>query len=55
MTTTQRFPRTVSKKLNEDNKTGAFQREVLNLFSANTTAQGLVITLVQTGYCTGST
>ena len=32
MTSTQRFPRIFSKKLNEYIKTGPFQREVLNRF-----------------------
>ena len=39
MTSTQLFPPTVSKQLNEDNqKTGAFRRDILNRFSIKDTA-----------------
>ena len=56
MTSTQRLPRTISKKLDRDNeKTGTFQREIFNCFSTNATDQGLVITLGRIDYSNGST
>ena len=50
MNSNQRFPRTVRKKLNEDNNKQAPQLIFCQLHS-----QGLVITLGQIGYCTVST
>ena len=53
MVSTQRLPRTVSKKINrDDKKTGALRKEVSDRFSVNATYQGLVITLGIIGYST---
>ena len=56
MTSNQRFPRTVSKKLHEANKKiDTFSRDVFDRFSINAIYQGLVIMLVLISYSKGST
>ena len=54
MISTQLPPNTGNEQLKEDKKTGAFQREVTDRFSANATAQCLLITLLYIWYCTRS-
>ena len=54
MTSTESSPHTISKQLEEDNEiTGRFFKRVFWFFFQGR-AQGLVITIGQTGYFTGS-